>query len=71
MLHRVVRELVKRVEEVQRARVRALLRERLLLASGVTKLVIPTPTIGDPLRPSKSCILKRFSTPYTKLFRRH
>ena len=24
-----------------------------------------------PLRPSKSCILKRFSTPYTKPFRRH
>ena len=24
---------------------------------------------GDPLRPSKSCILKRFSTPYIKPFR--
>ena len=37
--------------------------------SGVTKLSIPAPTSGDPLRPSKSCILKRFSTPYIKPFR--
>ena len=32
--------------------------------SGVTKLSIPAPTSGDSLRPRKSCILKRFSTPY-------
>ena len=42
-----------------------------LMGSGVTKLSIPTPTSGDPLRSSKSCILKRFSTPYIKPFRRH
>ena len=45
--------------------------ERQLLESGVTKLSISTPTSGDPLGPSKSCILKRFSTPYIKPFRRH
>ena len=39
--------------------------------SGGTKLSIRAPTSGDPLRPSKSCILKRFSTPYIKPFRRH
>ena len=43
----------------------------LLVTSGVTKLTIRAPTSGDPLRPSKSCILKRFSTPYIKPFRRH
>ena len=44
---------------------------QVLRKSGVTKLSIPPPTSGDPLRPSKSCILKRFSTPYIKPFRRH
>ena len=40
--------------------------------SVVTKLSIPTPTSGDPLRRQrKSCILERFSTPHIKPFRRH
>ena len=34
-------------------------------------MVIVPPTSGDPLRPRKSCILERFSTPYIEPFRRY